>query len=127
MHQGGIGVTRWLTACPLCRRDVHFLLPLHRNYDPEHPESPPLTQPKAASAKEPSGVATVVPPTETIPPITEPSAQEASNPTKVDVIHLHSTTQVSVPPKTFIQYLRKRLVSVDHLITFVFSLPSQDL
>lgn len=38
MHQGGAGVTRWMASCPLCRRDVHFLLPL---YDPEHPRSPP--------------------------------------------------------------------------------------
>ncbi|VDD75860.1 unnamed protein product [Mesocestoides corti] len=36
MHQGGISSTRWLASCPLCRRDVHYLLPLHRTTNSEN-------------------------------------------------------------------------------------------
>ncbi len=41
MHHGSSSAARWWATCPLCRRDVHYLLPLHRKNDVECPPTPP--------------------------------------------------------------------------------------
>lgn len=115
MHQGGIGVTRWLVSCPLCRRDVHFLLPLHRNYDPERSEFQSSLQQKALPASKPAEGVDVAVTAKTSdvaaavgPVVVETVAQQPTASSKVE------GASASLPPpssKTFIQCLRERLVS----------------
>nr|CDS16757.1 E3 ubiquitin protein ligase UBR3 [Echinococcus granulosus] len=99
MHQGGIGVTRWLVSCPLCRRDVHFLLPLDRNYSPEHSESHSTSQQKALSENKLAEGADVV------------AAEKTSDVATVVPAMADTLAQQSTPPETFIQCLRERLAS----------------
>ncbi|VDO03822.1 unnamed protein product [Rodentolepis nana] len=96
MRHGGGAMSRWMASCPLCRRDVHFLLPLHADYEPDNPSyhtpPPPLSTPLHTSTPE---VAT-------------------SAPTEIAAVTTVPMEQSDLPvadtqPKTFISILRKRL------------------
>ncbi|VDK36605.1 unnamed protein product [Taenia asiatica] len=121
MHQGGIGVTRWLVSCPLCRRDVHFLLPLHRNYDPERPEFQSPLQLKALPESNPAEGADVAATEKTsdvaaevVPGAAETSAQQPTASLKIEGASAPWPLPPPplVSPKRFIQCLRERLAAL---------------
>ncbi|VUZ38911.1 unnamed protein product [Hymenolepis diminuta] len=97
MRHGGGGMSRWMVSCPLCRRDVHFLLPLHANYDPENRQSPippsslPLSPHLATSGMFPS------------------ASTEFATLTTASREQFNSLPTTDTQPKTFISILRNRL------------------
>lgn len=91
-------MSRWMVSCPLCRRDVHFLLPLHANYDPENPQSPipPSSLPLS--------------PHPATPGVFLSASTEFATLTTASREQFNPLPTTDTQPKTFISILRNRLV-----------------